>query len=436
MKRFIDKALLQWKHDVSRRVLLLRGARQVGKTYSIREFGKTFRYYVEINFDETPAIKDIFKSSLNVHQIIERLSLVSGVSILPGETLLFLDEIQECPEALSFLRYFHEKCPGLHVVAAGSLLEFTLSEIPSMGVGRLHSLFMYPLSFVEYLFASEQDHLYNAVVQHDLSTALEPMIHNQLLELLRIFYLTGGLPGVVNHYLRNHDLLQCQNLLQDIVTSYEDDFAKYKNKVPVARLREVFQSVVAQAGNKFSYAQVDSTAYHKAMKEALDLLMLAGLVYKVYHSSGQAIPLGASINHKHFKVLPFDIGITQRILGLDLAKTILYPSHDLVNKGSLSEVFCGLELIHSQLDNMKPELFYWHRESRSSQAEVDYVISNGSHILPVEVKSGTKGQMQSMRLFLNERQLQTGIRVSRENFALLDKIQIIPLYAASRCWGV
>ncbi len=159
MKRFIDTHLLQWKQDPRRKVLLLRGARQVGKTYSIRELGKTFPYYVEINFDETPAIKELFTHSLSVQQIIERLAVVRGTPINPGETLLFLDEIQACPEALSALRYFQEKLPALHVAAAGSLLEFTLSEIPSMGVGRLHSLFMYPLSFLEYLSASGQEPL-------------------------------------------------------------------------------------------------------------------------------------------------------------------------------------------------------------------------------------------------------------------------------------
>ena len=434
MKRFIDTHLLQWKQDPRRKVLLLRGARQVGKTYSIRELGKTFPYYVEINFDETPAIKELFTHSLSVQQIIERLAVVRGTPINPGETLLFLDEIQACPEALSALRYFQEKLPALHVAAAGSLLEFTLSEIPSMGVGRLHSLFMYPLSFLEYLSASGQEPLYRTVMNHPVSEALEPVIHNQLLDMLRVFYLIGGLPGVVDHYLITHDLLQCQELLQDIATSYEDDFAKYKKKVPVARLREVFQSIIAQVGHKFSYAQVDSHSYHKAMKEALDLLILAGLAYKVPHSSCRGVPLGTTMNPKHFKMLPFDVGIAQRILGLDLADIVLQSQKELVNRGAMTEVFCGLELVHSQAGNYKPELYYWHRESRGSQAEVDYVISSRSNVLPIEVKAGSKGQMQSMNIFLKERNLPRGVRISQENFSVYDHIQVLPLYAASRCW--
>lgn len=436
MKRFVDDHLLQWKHNQRRKVLLVRGARQVGKTYSVRELGKSFPYYAEINFDETPAIKELFIQSLSVQQIIERLAIVTGTPVKPGETLLFLDEIQACPQALSALRYFQERLPALHVVAAGSLLEFALSEIPSMGVGRLHSLFMYPLSFIEYLFASEQEALYRTVMDHPVSVPLESIIHNKLLDRLKIFYLTGGLPGVVDHYLKTHDLLQCQELLQDIATSYEDDFAKYKKRVPVARLREVFQSIVAQEGHKFSYTRVDSDSYHKALKEALDLLILAGLAYKVPHSSCRGIPLGATINPKHFKMLPFDIGIAQRIIGLDLSEIVLQSQEKLVNRGTMAEVFCGLELIHSRPGNTKPELFYWHRESRGSQAELDYVIAGRSNVLPVEVKAGSKGQMQSMNLFLKEHNLPKGIRISQENFSVYDHIQVLPLYAVSRCWAL
>ncbi|MBI5101284.1 MAG: ATP-binding protein [Nitrospirae bacterium] len=434
MKRFVETPLLHWKQDPWRKVLLLRGARQVGKTYSVRELGKTFPYYVEINLDETPALKELFVHSLTVHQIIERLAVVTGIPIKPGETLLFLDEIQACPAALSALRYFQEKLPALHVVAAGSLLEFALSEIPSMGVGRLHSLFMYPLSFMEYLFASGQEALYRTVMGHPVSTPLEPVIHHQLLDQLKLFYMIGGLPGVIDYYLKTHDLLRCQELLQDLATSYEDDFAKYKNKVPVARLREGFQSIIAQAGHKFSYTRVDSNSYHKAIKEALDLLILAGLAYKVPHSSCRGIPLGATINPKYFKILPFDIGIAQRVLGLDLAELVLQSQENLINKGAITEVYCGLELIHSHAGNAKPELFYWHRESRGSQAELDYVIAGQSGVLPIEVKAGSKGQMQSMNLFLKEHKLPKGIRISQENFSVYDHIQVLPLYAASRCW--
>lgn len=434
MKRLIDDPLLNWKKDPLRKVLLLRGARQVGKTYAIRKLGETFKSFVEINFDETPVLKELFTHSLSIQQIIERLSLVKTTPIIPGETLLFFDEIQACPEALSALRYFQEHAPALHVVAAGSLLEFALSEIPSMGVGRLHSLFMYPMSFIEYILASEQPMLYRTIKSHPIEEQLEPIVHMQLLEQLRVFTLLGGLPGIADHYLATHDLLQCQELLQDLVTLFEDDFAKYKKRVPVARLREVFQAIIFQAGHKFSYSKVDSRSHHQAMKEALDLLVLAGLAYKIPYSSCQGIPLGATINHKHFKMLPFDIGIAQRLLGLDLSEMVLQSPVDLVNKGSMAEVFCGLELIHSQSGNQRPELFYWHRENRGSQAEVDYVLSRGSEIIPIEVKAGLKGQMQSINLFMNERNLSCGIRVSQENFSIYNRIQVLPLYAASRCW--
>ena len=436
MKRFIEKQLLNWKNNPLRKVLLLRGARQIGKTYSVREFGKQFTYYLEVNFDEKPTLKELFSRSLGVEQIIQRLAVITAVPVIAGKTLLFFDEIQACPEALSSLRYFQEKLPLLHVVAAGSLLEFALYEIPSMGVGRLHSLFMYPLSFLEYLFASGQDPLYNMVKEHPLSEPIEPLIHNQLLDKLRLFFMIGGLPGVVNRYIQTNDILQCQELLQDMVISYEDDFAKYKERVPVARLREVFKSIIFQGGRKFSYSQVDSDSYHKALKESLDLIIQAGLAYKIPYSSCQGIPLGATTNPKHFKVLPFDIGITQRILGLDLGQILLQPVTNLVNNGALSEIFCGLELINSQAGTIKPEIYYWHRETRGSQAEVDYVISGMTPVLPIEVKAGTKGQMQSMHVFLKERSLSKGIRLSQENFCNYDNIHVLPLYAAARCGDV
>ncbi len=436
MKRSIDNYLLEWKENPLRKVLLLRGARQVGKTYSVRELGKTFSHFLEINFDEKPAMKDLFTQSLGVEQIIERLSIITEVPIISNQTLLFLDEIQECPQALSLLRYFQEKLPTLHVIAAGSLLEFALSEIPSMGVGRLHSLFMYPLCFTEYLVASGHEQLQIAINNQDMSTPIDPLIHQTLLEKLRIFMLIGGMPGIVNHYLLTHDILQCQTLLQDIVISYEDDFAKYKKKVPVARLREVFKAVIFQGGQKFSYSQIESDSYHKALKEALDLLILAGLVYKIPYSSCQGIPLGATTNPKHFKVLPFDLGIAQRVLGVDLSIIVLQPQPKLVNIGALSEVYAGLELINSQVGNTRPELYFWHREARGSHAEVDFVISGLNGIIPIEVKAGTKGQMQSMYLFLKEKGLSKGIRLSQENFSQYDLIQVAPLYAASRCWTI
>lgn len=432
MLRLIEKHLLKWKQLVERKVLLIRGARQIGKTYSVRALGRTFNKFVEINFEESPEAKVFFQGSLDPARLCEKLASYSSTSIIPGETLLFFDEIQACPEALSSLRFFHEKLPALHVVAAGSLLEFALAQIPSMGVGRLSSIFMYPLTFEEFLRAAGEDSLLDELARADGSQPLDTPFHQRLLDHVKTYQLIGGLPEVVKHYVSTRDLPACFKLLDDLVVSIQDDFAKYKHRAPTTRLAEVFRSIAFQAGGKFKYSKVDSQAQGPALKEALDLLIQAGLAYKVMHTHARGIPLGSQVDLKKFKVLPFDLGIHQRLLGLDIPGFMTATEVDLVNKGSLAEIFAGLEMIGHTRSHVKPALYYWHREARSSNAEVDYVIQQAGDIVPVEIKSGTRGQMQSMRLFMDERGLSRGIRISLENFSKLDRIEILPLYAATR----
>jgi uncharacterized protein len=242
----------------------------------------------------------------------------------------------------------------------------------------------------------------------------------------------GGMPAVVKAYAEKHDLAECLKILDDLVTTIEDDFKKYKKRAPVARLSEVFRSIVLQAGNKFKYSSIDSASSAQPLKDALQLLLQAGLAYRVMHTHARGIPLGAQVDEKKFKVLLFDIGIHQRLLGLDVPSHLTAGDLDLVNKGSLAEVFTGLELIGNHPSHMKSPLYYWHREARSSNAEIDYVIQQGADIVPVEVKAGTKGQMQSMYLFMGERKLKKGIRVSLENFTEYDRVQTIPMYAIRR----
>ena len=432
MKREVEVRLLAWKQDPGRKVLLVRGARQVGKTYSIRELGKTFRHFVEVNFEEDPEIRVFFRDSLNPVRIREKLAAYFATPIVAGETMLFFDEIQACPEALSALRFFHEKMPDLHVVAAGSLLELALAEIPSLGVGRLSSLFMYPLTFAEYLMATGEGALLGVVAQSDAAHPVDEPFHRRLVDLVKTYQLVGGMPAAVKAYAEKHDLAECLKILDDLVTTIEDDFKKYKKRAPVGRLSEVFRSIVLQAGNKFKYSSIDSASSAQPLKDALQLLLQAGLAYRVMHTHARGIPLGAQVDEKKFKVLLFDIGIHQRLLGLDVPRHLTAGDLDLVNKGSLAEVFTGLELIGNHPSHMKSPLYYWHREARSSNAEIDYVIQQGADIVPVEVKAGTKGQMQSMYLFMNERKLKKGIRVSLENFAEYDRVQTIPMYAVRR----
>lgn len=433
MKRSVDKELLKWKNDPGHKALLVRGARQVGKTYSIRKLGETFKYFLEINFEETPDAKIFFERTRNPHELCEKLAIYFDTPIVPNETLLFLDEIQACTGALRALRFFYEKMPRLHVAAAGSLLQFALEEIPSFGVGRITSIFMYPMTFSEYLIASGNENLEKLIRRSSPRNPMDEVIHDKTLDMLKLFQVIGGMPETVAAYLKHKDLRRCQKVLDDLINTIIDDFAKYKSRVPAHKLKEVFFSTVQQVGSKFKYSNVSPPGGSTSgYKEALDLLIKAGIVHRLYHTSARGLPLGAQINEKKFKILPLDTGVYQRILGLDLSQHIISDFTHLINRGHLCELFVGLELISHQPPSLHPQLFYWHREAKSSNAEIDYIVSSRGHIIPVEVKAGTKGQMQSLHLFLTERNLPRGFRISSENFATYPNIQTFPLYAVSQ----
>lgn len=432
MKRHVLDTILAWKAEKNRKVLLLRGARQVGKTYMARELGKTFRYFVEVNFEKDVDVKQFFGQNLDPDRICTSLSAYYGSPIIDEETLLFFDEIQSCPQAVQALRFFYEAKPGLHVIAAGSLLEFILADLSSWGVGRIRSLFMYPMSFDEFLLANNEEALLklkkNASPEHPLNQAF----HQKLIDYLKKFLIIGGMPEVVKIYTQNQsDITAVQKVLSDITLSYYDDFAKYKNRSPLLRLREVLGSVVKQAGGKYIYSKAGTLSNPSQAKEALDLLEMAGLVHKVYHSSGQGLPLGAEANYKKFKALLLDTGIFQQSAGLKLSEYLIAKNIDMLNKGSIAELFTGLEMIKYTDVHEKRQLYYWHREKRGSNAEIDYLIEQRGNVVPIEVKSGSTGKMQSMNLFLNERNAPKGIRISLENFSRYDQIEIVPLYAIS-----
>jgi hypothetical protein len=319
--------------------------------------------------------------------------------------------------------------PDLHVIAAGSLLEFVLSEIPTFGVGRIRSLFMYPMSFSEFLMGAGEQQLLEKIKKSGTDKPLNEALHKKLNGLLYKFLCLGGMPEVIASYIESKDLNHCQQLLDDLIISIQADFAKYKKKTSVSLLNDVFRSVVYQSGQKFVYSKVNINENHKQIQESLQLLISAGLVIPVTHSSSNGIPLGAGANKKKQKMLLYDTGIFQRILGLDLKEFLLTDKFELINKGNIAEQFAGLELIKSGSAYQIPSLYYWHRESKSSNAEVDYVITLGQKIVPVEVKSGTKGTMQSMFIFLKEKNLKKGIRISNENFSSYDNIEVYPLYA-------
>lgn len=426
MKRFFFDKLLEWKGNPDRLSLLVRGARQVGKTYLIRELGKTFTNFLEINFEMDSRPAKFFDDSLDPAIIIEKLSLLYGTKIIPGKTLLFFDEIQSCPNALRSLRFFHEKIPELHVISAGSLLEFAIAQIPSFGVGRIESLFLFPMTFFEFLDAIGEGQLIEYIKLSSFEKPVDDTIHKKILELFRKYQIIGGLPASVKNYSEKKDILGCQKVLDNLITTLKDDFAKYKDVVPLEKLDEVFKSVALQNGSKFIYSRI-SDERSSNYKTALNMLVSAGLVYKIYHTSARGIPLGATIDDAKFKAMMFDTGMLQRVSGLDLSEFIM--ENDFINKGGLAELSVALALAATGRPHRRPELFYWHREKRGSSAEVDFVISVGEKIIPVEVKSGTKGTMQSMFLFIEERKSDLGIRISAENFSRYGNIAVIPIYA-------
>lgn len=431
LKREIDSELELWMQTNNRKPLLLRGSRQVGKSSAVRQLGTKFKYFIELNFDENPELVEIFKGSFNPVALIEKISVYTQIPIIEGETLLFLDEIQSCIPAISSLRYFYEKMSNLHVIATGSLIEFALSEVPSFGVGRVRSLFVYPFSFNEFLVANNENMLLEVLKKAIPENEFPELFHKKTTAYFKKFLIIGGMPEAVKTYIQNGNMLEVQRVLDDLVVSIEADFTKYKNNISSNRIREVFEAIIQQMGNKFSYSYPNATMNNVQIKEILELLRLSGLIYFVTHSASNGIPLGAEINNKKRKILIFDTGIFQRILGLDIAKLLIEDDFTTINKGNIAELYTGLELLKSESCYLKTDLNYWQREVKNSQAEVDYVIQKQELIIPIEVKSGTKGAMQSIYKFMEEKQSKFGIRTSLENFGILDQIKIIPLYAIS-----
>jgi hypothetical protein len=428
LKRAVDNDLLAWKNEKGHKVLLIRGARQVGKSCSIRKLAEKFEYFLEVDFEKNHEVHGLFEGDLNPAEISDKLSVLYNIPVIPEKTLVFFDEIQSCPNAIRALRYFYEKYPELHVIAAGSLLEFALETLPSFGVGRIRSIFMYPLSYKEFLFAFEEDALWNEVCESSPEKPLFDLFHKKCLEYLKIFLLLGGMPAVVADYVENRQMLKAQNLLIDLIASLKTDFSKYGRHIPDLRLSTVFNAVVNQNGCKFNYSKIEQLNYRQ-VKESIDLLQNAGLLISVVHSSANGLPLGSEINLKKQKYLLLDTGILQQLSGLELTELIIGNDISMINKGAIAEQFAGLELLKSSSCYMQKNLYYWSREKPQSNAEIDYLIQRNENIIPIEIKSGSTGKMQSMFVFLNEKKLDYGIRVSLENFSLYDKIRVYPLYA-------
>jgi predicted AAA+ superfamily ATPase len=433
MNRTIDPILKQWKDSRVRQPLLIRGARQVGKSYSVTAFGRReFENIVVVNFEEHPEMSRCF-SDLDPKGIIDRLSILTRMTISPGRTLLFLDEIQECPKAITSLRYFFEKLPELHVIGAGSLIEFALRvEDFRMPVGRVQSMYLYPMSFEEFLVAAGEERFLDYIRMIDLQTDMDTAIGDRLEQLFRSYLLIGGMPAVVDAFNKNVLMYELQRLQSGLVRTYTDDFAKYASTAKHKYLKEVYAGAPKMVGQRYKYSYINPNIEAKFLKDALGLLCDARLLYKICHASGAGAPLLSTSNERKFKIAFLDVGLMQNALGVQNS-LILDESVMQINAGSIAEQVVAQELLASADPYADKKLHFWAREARGSHAEVDFLIEIESRPIPVEVKAGARGSLKSMRLFLKEYPgTPIGIRYSMHELSYHDQILSIPLYMVNQ----
>ena len=432
--REIDSVLKEWKRAPRRKPILLRGVRQCGKTQTVRHLAEQFENYAEINLEKQPGIHDVFSGDIDVKQIITRLEIESLQPIRPGKTLLFIDEIQACPRAVTALRYFYEDMPDLHVIAAGSLLEIILNTkqktLIDFPVGRVRSFYMYPLSFREFLRGTGQmllaDYLERLDPNQDKNIA-----HKKLLDAYKTFLIVGGMPEAAAEYIENGSFLSVQNIHRDILFNFRDDIGKYNSDVPADILRQVFDYSLHHVCTQVrSSSAIQGVSYYY-FEESIRLLRRAGLIYPVKACSCDVIPLGSSEKESNKKLISFDTGIYLTGCGLNASEILAADVFEKMNKGNIVEMQTGLEMIKNSDPFQEAALYYWYRSG--ANAEVDYVTQRGEAIIPIEVKASGKGSMQSMFSYLETfPAVPFGIRVSLEDFSSYDRIHIYPVYAIGK----
>ena len=327
------------------------------------------------------------------------------------------------------LRYFYEEMPDIHIIGAGSLLEFTLkAEDFRMPVGRVQYLYMFPLSFNEFMNAIGEKKLYNHILYLPNLTKLPDSLHNKLTEFIRKYFIIGGMPAVVNEYIQSHDISKCQKIQNSIIDTYIDDFAKYARQSKFRYLKKAFSAVSAMVGQKFVYAKVDKSIKSRDLKEALELLETAGVIYRVKRTSGAGLPLEAGVKDNFYKMIFLDIGLMHAINGI-YSETIKEKELSAIFKGAVAEQYAGQEIIASQNYYIKPKLYYWAREAKNSNAEIDYLIGKYEKIIPIEIKSGSSGRMKSMKMFLENYKIDKGIKISQAKYNDDSNIISLPFYA-------
>jgi len=433
MRRLVAEQLLAWKDAPDRRPLLVRGARQVGKTWSIVDFGRThFRGAVHvIDFEQRPAARDYFQGDLDPRKVLSGLELLLGAPVVAGRDLLFLDEIQACPRALVALRYFYEQMPELHVAAAGSLVEFALGQI-SFPVGRIDYLAMRPMTFVEYLWAIGNEVMADVVLAGPRSQP--ETTHSLVLEELRHYLYVGGMPAAVKAYAAGLSLVAAFARQDALMRSYRDDFGKYAPRADKRCLDEVLVATAHSIGRPVKYASLATGFKNDVIHAAFDLLEKAGLLRRVPTTSPAGLPLAVSANRKRFKALLVDVGLMQRLSGMPADVEYGRSSLLAMYSGALAEQFVGQELVAALSD----EVYCWLRPQKSSSAEVDYVVASDGRVVPIEVKSGPSGRLKSLHLLLKEYpQCAPGLVLSEAPYAELPEqgLTFVPLYYAGTLFG-
>lgn len=427
MKRLAEQQVLEWKASSRRKPLIIRGARQVGKTWLVENFlAKQFESFVKIDLEKRRDLHPHFEGNLEPKALLAYLELEAG-RIIPGRTLLFFDEIQACPRAIMTLRYLYEQMPELHVVAAGSLLEFAFGEI-SIPVGRVQYLHMHPMTFYEYLLALGKETMAEVAIQSPAEVA--PEIQKAILRELRSYFFVGGMPECVKVYRDTGSMIEAFKVQSEILDCYRDDFAKYRPKIDLTCLDAVFLNVAKSVGEQLKYTRLNAGHSGPMNHKAFDLLTRARIVHKIPACDPSGLPLGATANSKKFKAVLLDIGLLQRICQVPVELEYKQDNLLAIYRGRLAEQFVAQEL----LAKSGSELFYWARDARGSSAEVDYLAVRKGTIVPIEVKSGAGGSLKSLHLMLETyRNCPQGIVLYSGTYsALLDgKLTFMPLYSAA-----
>ena len=427
MKRVAEKQILEWKESQRRKSLIIRGARQVGKTWLVENFlAKQFESFVKIDLEKRRDVHIHFEGNLDPNTILSYLELEVG-RIVPGKTLLFFDEIQACPRAIMALRYFYEKMPELHVIAAGSLLEFAFGEI-SIPVGRVQYLHMHPMTFYEYLLAMGKDKMAEYVLNSPVNVDEE--IQKMILNELRSYFFIGGMPECVKTYRDTGSMVETFSVQSEILDSYRDDFSKYTPRIDITCLDAVFLNVAKSIGDQLKYTRLNDGHSCQMNRKAFDLLVKARVIHKIPACDPSGLPLGATANLKKFKAIMLDIGLLQRLCQVPVELELKEENLLAMYRGKLAEQFVAQEMLSKNSSG----LFYWARDVRGSSAEVDYLAVRKGIIYPVEVKSGAGGSLKSLHLMLEKYQnCPQGLVLYSGTYKELSeqKLTFMPLYCAA-----